>query len=81
MPRARATAGRHFTTCKSRALSWVWDWTGVAAPIAGLGTITIDGELLAWARWTPAGLAAGRDLVDGVLGKPLGTLSQAPVLP
>jgi len=48
----------------------------MAAPVAGAGCISINGELFVWTRWTRAGLDAAADLFDPVLGKPVAELSQ-----
>ena len=44
------------------------DWTGMCAPIAGCGCITVNDQLCAWTRWTPAGLDKVDDLAAPALG-------------
>ena len=68
--------GRHAVQTAAKATAYVWDWCGLAAPIAGVGMISINGDFLAWSRWTAAGLAAADDLLRPVLGDPVYELAQ-----
>ena len=63
-------------TSRPQATAFLWDWTGLAAPIAGAGSTCINGEYLAWVRWTEAGLDAATDILEPVLGKPVGEVEQ-----
>ncbi len=60
--------GVHELGSRMRLLAFNWDWTGMAAPIAGCGCITVNGQLCAWTRWTGAGLDRVDDLVAFALG-------------
>ena len=61
--------GTHEMAFKSKLTGFCWDWVGMCAPIAGCGCITVNGQLCAWTRWTPAGLDRIDDLVRPVLGE------------
>jgi hypothetical protein len=64
--------GQHFVQTNAIPLAFTWDWVGLAAPVAGLGCITINDQFLVWARWTEAGLRGGDDLLQPVLGTAIG---------
>ena len=49
-------------------------------PIAGCGCITINGEFMAWTRWTRAGLDTADDILAPVLGERIGELDQMAAL-
>lgn len=68
--------GRHQHTFKATPTQFLWDWVGMAAPVAGAGCITINGAFLAWTRWTPAGQERGKKIQEEALGKPVGVYSQ-----
>jgi hypothetical protein len=72
--------GRHSLRTAARPTAFLWDWVGMAAPIAGVGCIQINGQFMAWTRWTRAGLDAAEDILAPVLGARIGELQQmAPV--
>ena len=61
--------GTHEMSFKARMLAFSWDWTGMCAPAAGCGCITVNGQLCAWTRWTEAGLDRVDDIIRPVLGE------------
>ena len=68
--------GRHSHSFKARPTQFLWDWLDMAAPVAGAGCITINGVFMAWARWTPAGLAMAEESLAKALGQPVGRYTQ-----
>ena len=68
--------GRHMMAFNSKPTAFLWDWVGMSAPVAGAGCISINGELLAWTRWTEAGLQAAERVFEPVLGAPIAQMDQ-----
>ena len=69
--------GRHAHSFKAVPTEFLWDWTGLSAPIAGAGCITINGVFLAWDRWTPHGSAkVAAPIFVKALGPAVGTYPQ-----
>ena len=70
--------GRHATTFRARATAILSDWVGFDASLAGVGSLRVNGEFLAWMRWMCAGLESIADIfeADEVLGKPLDEVEQ-----
>lgn len=62
--------GDHAFKFSSELVGFVWDWLGMAAPISGLGFITVNGKLAAWLRGTPADVEATVPLFESALGVP-----------
>ena len=60
--------GTHCMSFKAKLTAFAWDWTNMCAPIAGCGCITVNDQLCAWTRWTPAGLDKVDDLATPALG-------------
>jgi hypothetical protein len=68
--------GRHTHSFLSIPRAFVWDWTNMAASIAGVGCISVNGVFLAWTRWTPAGQTAHSELFEAALGAPIAEVEQ-----
>lgn len=60
--------GRHTHSFQSIPKAFSWDWLGLMAPVPGCGVISINGVLLAWTRWTKAGIADSDGIFEEVLG-------------
>ena len=72
--------GRHELRTAAKPRAFLWDWIGMAAPIAGCGCITVNGQFMAWTRWTRGGLDAAEDILGPVLGERIGELEQMKVV-
>ena len=60
--------GRHSHSFRAKPTAFLWDWLGVAAPVAGAGCISVNGIFLAWTRSTRADLDATADIFEQALG-------------
>lgn len=60
--------GRHDHTFKAAATAFLWDWAGMAAPIAGFGCVAVNGTFMAWVRGTPADMAGCKAVFAAALG-------------
>ena len=65
--------GMRFTATPT---AFLWDWLCMAAPVPGVGFLTINGVFLAWQRSTPADVRASAPLLEPVLGPPTGEFEQ-----
>ena len=61
--------GRHDHTFKAVATGFLWDWCGMAAPIAGFGGVTVNGAFLAWVRGTRADMDRCKATFAAALGE------------
>ena len=59
-----------------RATGFLWDWIGLAAPICGIGCVTVNDAFLAWRRGTAADLDTSEALFAASLGKPVQETTQ-----
>lgn len=73
--------GRHTHTFAAAPTGFLWEWLHMAATVAGTGCITVNGRLLAWARWTPAGMRAARPALEAALGPAAAELTQVAATP
>ena len=71
--------GRHEIKSKAIATAFTWDWLGMAAPICGVGCISINDKLLVWTRWTESGIQIAAEIFSPELGEPVGSAYQTPV--
>ncbi len=79
---AQNNYGRHTHSFRAKVLAWTWDWIGMAAPIAGINMITINGRFFSSIRWTKAGLESVEDLLQAAdLGDRIVEIKQTPNLP
>jgi hypothetical protein len=53
-----------------RFTGFLWDWVGLAAPICGIGCVTINDTFLAWRRGTAADLDSSEALFAASVGLP-----------
>ena len=59
-----------------RFTGFLWDWIGLAAPVCGIGCVTINDTFLAWRRSTAADLDTSEALFAASLGRPTEELTQ-----
>lgn len=71
--------GRHCQSFQSIPKAFSWDWLGMMAPVPGCGIISINGTLLAWTRWTKAGIADSDGIFEEVLGPAITEWTQSEI--
>lgn len=60
--------GRHSATFRAVPTAFCWDWLGLAAPIAGIGCVTVNGAFLGWVRSTRDDIDACGALMEAAMG-------------